>query len=186
MVCQDRQRVPIIVGCACVALLPALPSKLLGSLMGTTLRRPKIPWPKPFCAAHLPFFFDSSCLSMILAFGWPQGPKNSSVWLDLSQNLFAQMKGGKSSLPKSWSPIAWMCLVERLRKTMVSLTAEKRLMKTWKSKTQWSPCQSPLLHNLEQLQNQNREHPQRANPQSWRQWPVRSTQRNSSKPRKNQ
>ena len=137
-------------------------SKLLGSLMSTTLRRPKIPWPKPFCAAHLPFFFDSSCLSMILGFGWPQGPKNSSVWLDLSQNLFAQMKGGKSSLLKSWSPIAWMCLVERLRKTMVSLTAEKRLMKTWKSKTQWSPCQSPLLHNLEQLQNQNREHPPRS------------------------
>ena len=37
MVCQDRQRVPIIVGCACVALLPALPIEVARIIDGHNL-----------------------------------------------------------------------------------------------------------------------------------------------------
>jgi len=120
---------------------------------------------------------------MILGFGWPQGPKNSSVWLDLSQNLFAQMKGGKSSLLKELEPNSMDVLGGASQEDDGFPHCGEAPDENMEEQDAMEPVPEPASS---QPRTAAKSKPRAPSPQSWRQWPVRSTQRNSSKPRKNQ
>ena len=183
MVCQDRQRVPIIVGCACVALLPALPIEVARIIDEHNRAQTEDSVAKAVLCGTPAVLLRQFLLIDDSGFWLAPGPEKLKCLARPQPKPLRTNERGQVIVAEELEPNSMDVLGGASQEDDGFPHCGEAPDENMEEQDAMEPVPEPASS---QPRTAAKSKPRAPSPQSWRQWPVRSTQRNSSKPRKNQ